>query len=89
MIEELYELTPCFVHHIVSDEHVETEHQSHHQKKKNDTPDFTSLNSTKKQRANHRRNQHEQRNAQHADIHDIAHHWRLPFNEPADREGQR
>lgn len=48
----------------------------------------TSINLAEKQRANHRRNQHEQCNAQYADIHDIAQHRRLPFYEPADREGQ-
>jgi hypothetical protein len=47
---------------------------------------FTSINSTKKQRANHRRNQHEHRNAQYADIHDIAQHRWLPLDEPRNRK---
>jgi hypothetical protein len=88
MIEKFHELAPRFIYHVVSDEHVEKECQSHQQKEKNDIHHFTSINFTKKQRANHRRNQHENCNTQHADIHDIAQHRWLPLDEPADREGQ-
>lgn len=49
---------------------------------------FTSINSTKKQRTNHRRHQHKHRNAQYAEIHDITQHRWLPLDEPAYRECQ-
>jgi len=88
VIEELDKITPCFINHFISDEHVETECQSHQQKEKNDIHHFTSISFDNEQRANHRRNQHEHRNAQYANIHDIAQHRWLPLDEPAYRECQ-